>query len=123
MYPMELIAIVAARQLAARIQTPTSKEIITDSQQEVAALTAHKQLHCTYETTTTFESFEGAIRWTPAHPEKRCSISTNRSRDDSLNHVVDKVTIGNVDFDIDCQYELTEVQVIRNPILLYKSFT
>ena len=37
-------------------------------------------------------------------------MSANWSRDDCLNHVADKVTIGNVDFDIDCQYELIELQ-------------
>ena len=33
-------------------------------------------------------------------------MSVNWSRDDCLNHVADTVAIGNVDFDIDCQYEL-----------------
>ena len=37
-------------------------------------------------------------------------MSANWSRDDCLNHVADKVAIGNVDVDIDCQNELIELQ-------------
>ena len=37
-------------------------------------------------------------------------MSSNWSRDDCLNYAVDKVAIGNVDFDIDYQYELIELQ-------------
>ena len=54
--------------------------------------------------------FEGTIRWTPSHPEKRNSMSANRSRDDCLNHVADKITTGQINLDIDCQYELKELQ-------------
>ena len=37
-------------------------------------------------------------------------MSTKWSKDDCLNHVADKIAIGNVDFDIDCQYEHIELQ-------------
>ena len=50
------------------------------------------------------KDFKGTIRWTPADPEKRNTMSANWSRD--------KVATGNVDFDIDCQYELIELQFI-----------
>ena len=47
-------------------------------------------------------------------------MSAIGSRDDCLNHVADKVAIGNVDFDINCQYELIELQaedIIKDLIL------
>ena len=56
--PMELLAIMAAIQLAAHVQTPTTKNshrlpgMLSDSQQKEAAPTTHQQLHCTYESTT-----------------------------------------------------------------------
>ena len=56
------------------------------------------------------KDFKDKIRWTPAHPEKRNSMSANWSRDDCLDHFADKVAIVNVDFDIDCRYELIELQ-------------
>ena len=55
--------------------------------------------------------FDGTLRWTPAHPEKRNSMSANCSRDSCLNHVADKITKCQVNFDIECQYELIELQV------------
>ena len=37
-------------------------------------------------------------------------MPANWSRDDCLNHVADKIPIGNVDSGINCQYELIELQ-------------
>ena len=56
------------------------------------------------------KDFKGKIMRTPAQPEKRNSMSANWSREDYLNHVADKVAIGNVNFDIDCQFKLIEFQ-------------
>ena len=56
------------------------------------------------------KNFKGKIRWTPAHPEKRNSLSSNWSRNDRLKHVADKIATGNVEFDIDYQYELMELK-------------
>ena len=60
MYPMDVLVIVAALQLAAHIQTPTTIEIVINSlgcchiaNRMKKPPTAHKQLHCTYEPTTT----------------------------------------------------------------------
>ena len=52
------------------------------------------------------KDFKSTIRWTPANPEKRNSMSTNWSRDDCLNHVADKVAVGKADLDIDCQHDI-----------------
>ena len=38
------------------------------------------------------KEFEGTLRWTPDHPEKRNSMTANWSRDGCLNHVADRVT-------------------------------
>ena len=69
--------------------------------------------------------FKGTIRWTPAHPEKSNSMSADWSRDDCLNHVADKVVIGNVDFDKEYQYELIELQVenIMKDLILPNSWS
>ena len=56
------------------------------------------------------KNFKGTVRWTRAHLEKRKSMSANWSRDDCLNQVAAKVAIGKVNFDIDCQYKLIELQ-------------
>ena len=45
--------------------------------------------------------FEGPLRCTPAHPEKKNSMSVNLSRDDCINNVAKY---------IDCQYKLIELQ-------------
>ena len=55
------------------------------------------------------KDFKGASRWTPAHPEKRNSMSANLSRGDCLNHVADGVAGGLTDFDIDCQYNVIQL--------------
>ena len=53
------------------------------------------------------------------------SMSANWSKDDCLNHIADKVVIGNVDFDIDCQYELIELQAedIMKDLILPNSWS
>ena len=52
-------------------------------------------------------------------------MSANWSRYDCLNHVADKAAIGNVDFDIDCQYELIELQAenIMTDLILPNSWS
>ena len=46
----------------------------------------------------------------PAHQENRNSMSAKWSRDDFLNHVADRVTAGQTDFDIYRQYEFIQIQ-------------
>ena len=36
-------------------------------------------------------------------------MSASWTRDDYLNQAADKIVIGNVDYDIDCKYELIEL--------------
>ena len=65
------------------------------------------------------KDFKGTSRWTPAHPEKRIFMSVNWSRDNCLNHVADKAAIGKVNFDIDYQHQLIELQaedIMKDPI-------
>ena len=107
---MELMVIVAALQQAAQLQTPTTKMIVTDSLgccQTANRRIGHLQLINGYIELMNplqhyLKDFKGKMRWTPAHPEKRNSMSANWTRDDCLNHVADKVATGQVDFDIDC---------------------
>ena len=115
---MKLLAIVAAFQLAAYIQTQTTKEIVTDSlrcYQITNWRTRHPQLNNNYIVLMSpllhyLKDFKGTLRWTPAHPEKRNYISANRSRDDCLNHVADRVAGGLTDFDIDCQCNFIQLK-------------
>ena len=82
---MELMAIVAALQLAAHIKTPTTKEIVTDSLgccQIANRRKQHPQLTNNYIALMSplqhyLKDFNGTLRWTPAHPEKRNSMSVN----------------------------------------------
>ena len=86
-YPVELMAIVTALQLAAHIQTPTTQEIVTDSLrccQIAYRRNHHPQLNNYYIAQMNpllhyLKDFKDKIRWTPAHPEKRNSISVNWS--------------------------------------------
>ena len=78
-YPMELIAIVAAVQLAAHVQTPTTEEIVTDSLgccQIANRRKQHPQLTNDYIALMNplqhyLKDFKGKIKRTPAQPEKR----------------------------------------------------
>ena len=97
-YPVKLIAIVAALQLAANVQTPTTEEIVTDSMGNCQIANRRKQqpqLTNNYIALISplqhLTDYKGKIRWTPAHPEKRNSMSANWTREDCLNHVADKV--------------------------------
>ena len=81
---MGLMAIVAALQLAPLIQI-TTNEIVTYSQgccQTANRRRKHPQLTNSYMAFMNllqhyFKHFEGTLRWTPAHPEKRNSMSAN----------------------------------------------
>ena len=55
-----------------------------------------------------------------AGSSKEEELEANWSRDDSLNHVADKIATGEVDFDIDGQYELIELQTedIMNSLII-----
>ena len=68
---------------------------------------------------------EGMIKWTPARPEKRNAMSANWSRDDCPKHVANKIATGKVDFDIDCQYELIELQAkdIKKDLIIPNSWS
>ena len=118
-YPMELLAMVAALQLAAHIQSPITKEIVTDSLGRCQIANRRKkylQLTNNYVALMNplqhyLKLFKGTIRGTPAHPEKRSSMAANWARDERLSHVTDKVAMGKVDFDIDCQNQLIELRV------------
>ena len=130
---MELLALVAALQLAAHIQTPTAKEIVKDAlggchiaNCRKSHHTVHQQLHCTDEPTTKrLQTLQRHIRWTPAYPEKRKSMPANWPRDDCLNHVADRVAGGLADFDIDCQYNNMRLQAedIMESLVLPNSWT
>ena len=53
------------------------------------------------------------------------NFDANWSRDDCLNHVADKFATGNVEFDIDCQYELRVLQAedITKDLILPNSWS
>ena len=130
---MELLAIVAALQLAVHIQTPTTKEIVTDSlgcYQIANRRKRHPQLNNYYIALMNplqhyLKDFKGTLRWNPAHPEKRNSMSANWSSDDCLNHVADRVAGGQTDFDIDFQYNFIQLQAedIMESLVLPNSWT
>ena len=49
-----------------------------------------------------------ALRWTPAHPEKRNSIPSSWSRVDCLNHIAVRVSSEQVE--IDCRYDFVQIK-------------
>ena len=103
---MELMAVVEALQLAAHIQTPTKKEMATESPgccQRACRRKDLPQLNNNYIALMNplqhyLKDCKGTIRWTPECPEKRNSMPANRSKDDCFNHVVDRVAGGLTDF-------------------------
>ena len=115
---MEMLATVAALQLAAHIQTPITKVIATDSLgccQIANKRKRHPQLTNNYialmiQLQHYLKDFNDTLRWTPAHLEKWDSMSANWSRDDCFNHIADGVTGRLTDFDIGCQYNFIQLQ-------------
>ena len=103
--------------IATHIQTPTTKEIATGSLgccQIANRSKRHPQLNNNYITLMNplqhyLKAFKGKLRWTPANPEKRNSMSANWSRNNCLNHVADIVAGGLIDFDIDFQYNFIQL--------------
>ena len=107
-YPMELLALTAAIQLAIHIHTPIT-DIVTDA--KGVCMMANK-LAMDQQATPTYTSifgplaamvknYQGAIRWTKAHAERRDPNPENWTRDECLNHLADKVAGGSLDFDIE----------------------
>ena len=126
---MEKLVISAVLQLAANNNSSiTMKEIVGDSLgccQKAYMRKKHPQLTNNYIALMNplqypLKEFGGKLCWKPAHPEKRNSMSANRSRDDCFNHVADRVAVGLVDFDIHCKYELVQVQAedVMNSLVL-----
>ena len=70
---MELLAIVAATQLAAQIQAPTTEEIVTDALG--CRHTVHQQLDCTYEPTTTL----------PGRLQRSTHMDSSAPRDEEIH--------------------------------------
>ena len=120
-YPMKLLAIMAALQLASHIQTPTTEEIVTDLLGCCQIANSRKrrpQFTNNYIALMNplhhyVNVFKGTLRWTPAHP------------DDCLNHVADRVAEGLTYSDIDCQYNLIQLHVedITESLMVPNSWT
>ena len=114
---MELLAIVAGLQLAANIKISMG-EIVADALgccQIANRRKKHPQLtnnHIALMGPLQYylKDFEDTLRLTPAHPEKRNSMSVNWSRDDCLNHVADRIAEGQTGIEIDCQFKFIQIQ-------------
>ena len=97
-YPMEVLVLTAAIQLANHILTPIT-DIVTDA--KGVCVMANK-LAMDHQATLTYTSilgplaamvkhYQGAIRWTKAHAENWDPNSKIWTRDECLNHLADKV--------------------------------
>ena len=91
--------------------------MLLDSQQKEAAPTTHKQLYSKdYPTTALLGRLQRQDQEDP-------SPSGEKKRNVNLSHVSDKIAKGKVDFDIDCQYQLIELQAedITKDLLILKT--
>ena len=98
--------------------------MLSDSQSEKEAPTGQQQFIALMNPLYLKDS-KGTLTWTPAHPEKRNSMSVNWSRDDCLNHIADIVAGGLTDFDINCQFNFIQLQAedIMGSLILPNNWT
>ena len=127
-YPMELLAMLASLQLARHLKNTQGSpvlEIVTDA---LGACNLANKLQGDPQSTPSYtpliqpltslmQDFEGTLRWTKAHAEKRAYYTASWTRDECLNHIADKVAGGSLEFDVTTNGPTNHINITATELL------